>query len=95
VVILKQIFHSCQPCHGGILEVMTSPLSNGTLVSVASVSAATSITEILIGAISSGISYHLRDIYSIYMCCWNGAAYKLKVHNWNIESISFVVMFRS
>jgi hypothetical protein len=22
---------------------------------------------------SSGISYHLRDIYSIYRCCWNVA----------------------
>jgi hypothetical protein len=51
---------------------MTSPLPNGTLVAVASVLAATSIKDILIGATSSGISYHLRNIYSIYMCCWNG-----------------------
>jgi hypothetical protein len=56
-------------------------------VSVASVLAATSIKEILIGATSSGISYHLRDIYSIYRCCWNGVTYKLKVHNGNIEII--------
>jgi hypothetical protein len=34
VVIQTQIFQSCQPCHGGILEVMTSPLPNGTLVAV-------------------------------------------------------------
>jgi hypothetical protein len=74
---------------------MNSPLPIGTLASVASVLAATSIKEILIGATSSGISYHLRDIYSIYRCCWNGATYKLKVHNGNIEIISIVVMFRS
>jgi hypothetical protein len=95
VVILTQIFQSCQPCHGGILEVMTSPLPNGTLVAVASVLAATSIKEILIGATSSGISYHLRNIYSIYRCWWNGATYKLKVHNGilkhlNCHNVSFL-----
>jgi hypothetical protein len=74
---------------------MNSPLPIGTLASVASVLAATSIKEILIGATSSGISYHLRDIYSIYRCCWNGATYKLKVHYGNIEIISIVVMLRS
>jgi hypothetical protein len=44
---------------------------------------------------SSGISYHLRDIYSIYRRCWNVATYKWKVHNGKIEIISFVVTFRS
>jgi hypothetical protein len=43
---------------------MTSPLPNGTLVSVASVLAASSIKGIMIGATPSGISYHLRDVYS-------------------------------
>jgi hypothetical protein len=38
----------------------------------------------------SGISYQLRDIYSIYRCCWNVATYEWKVHNGNIEIISFV-----
>jgi hypothetical protein len=40
------------------------------------------------------ISYHLRDVYSNCMCCWNGATYKWKVHNGKIDSISFVVKFR-
>jgi hypothetical protein len=43
--------------------------------------------EILIGTTSSGISYHLRDEYSICRCCWNVAKYKWKVHNWKIEII--------
>ena len=38
-----------------------------TLISVASWLAASSIKDIMIGATSSGISYHLRDIYSIYI----------------------------
>jgi hypothetical protein len=38
-----------------------------------------------------GLLYQLRDIYSIYMCCWNVATYKWKVHNGKIEIISFVV----
>jgi hypothetical protein len=45
--------------------------------------------------LGSGISYQLRDIYSICRCCWNVATYKWKVHNGNIEIISFVVKFRS
>jgi hypothetical protein len=68
VVIVTQICHSGQPSHGGvrsIFEVMISPLPTGTLVSVASVLTVSSITEILIGATRSRISYHLRDIYSI------------------------------
>jgi hypothetical protein len=40
----------------------------------------------LIGTTSSGISYHLRDIYSICRCCWNVATYKWKVHNGKIEN---------
>jgi hypothetical protein len=74
---------------------MTSTLPKGTLVSVASLLAASSIKDILIGTKSSGISYHLRDIYSICQCCWNVATYKWKLHNGNIEIISFVVKFRS
>jgi hypothetical protein len=27
--------------------------------------------EVMIGTTSSGISYQLRDVYSIYRCCWN------------------------
>jgi hypothetical protein len=44
------------------------------------------IKEILIGTTSSGISYHLREIYSICRCCWNVATYKWKVHSGNIYS---------
>ena len=93
VVIATQIFHNGQPSHGGnrnIFEVMTSSLPKGTLVSVASLLAASSTKDILIGATSSDISYHLRDIYSIYIyiCCWNVATYKWKVHNGKIEIIS-------
>ena len=54
-----------------------------------------SIKEMLIGITSSGISYHLRDIYSICRCCWNDATYKWKVHNGKIKIISFVVMFQN
>jgi hypothetical protein len=54
-----------------------------------------SIKEILIGTTSSGISYQLREIYSICRCCWNVATYEWKVHNGKIEIISFVVKFRS
>jgi len=32
------------------------------------------------GTTISGISYQLRDIYSICMYCWNVATYKWKVH---------------
>jgi hypothetical protein len=42
-------------------------LLKGTLISVASLLAASSIKDIMIGDTSSGISYHLRDIYSIYI----------------------------
>jgi hypothetical protein len=51
------------------------------------------IKEILIGTTSSGISYQLRDIYSICRCCWNVATYEWKVHNRKIEIISFVVKY--
>jgi hypothetical protein len=70
---------------------MTPSLPNGTIVSIASVLATSSIKDILIGATSSGISYDLRDMYSI-CCCWKGATYKSKVHNGNIEIISFVIV---
>jgi hypothetical protein len=45
-----------------------------------------------IATTSSGISYHLRYIYSICRCCWNVAIYEWKVHNGKIEIISFVVL---
>ena len=45
-----------------------------------------SVKEILIGTTSSGISYHLRDIYPICRCCWNEATYKWKVQNGKIEN---------
>jgi hypothetical protein len=93
---VTQIFHSGQPNHGGdrkTFEVMTSTLPKGTLGLVASLLAAASIKEILIGTTSSGTSYHLRDIYSICRCCWNCATYKWKVHNAKIEIISFVYDF--
>jgi hypothetical protein len=96
---VTQIFHNGQPSHGGdrkIFEVMTSTLPKGTLGSVASFLAVTLYKrEILIGTTSSGISYHLKDIYSICRCCWNVATYKWKVHNGKIEIIPFVVKFRS
>jgi hypothetical protein len=47
-----------------IFEVMTSTLTIGTIVSVASLLAASSIKDILMGAKSS-----------IYICCWNVARY--------------------
>ena len=97
MVIVTQIFHNGQPRHGGnrnIFEVMTSTLPKGTIVSVASLLASSSIKDILIGATRSGISYHLRDMYSICQC-WNVATYRWKVNNENIEIISFVVKFRS
>jgi hypothetical protein len=95
---VTQIFHNGQPSHGGdrnIFEVITSTLLKGTLGSVASLLAATLYQGNPDRATSSGISYHLRDIYSIYRCCWNVAIYKWKVHNGKIEIISFVVKFRS
>jgi hypothetical protein len=48
---------------------MTSTLPKGTLGSVASLLAATLYQQILIGITSSGISYHLRDIYSMLLSC--------------------------
>ena len=53
------------------------------------------IKEILRGTTSSGISYQLRDIFSICRCCWNDATYKWKDHNGKIEIISFVLKFVS
>ena len=91
LVIVTQILHNGQPSHGGdrnIFELMTSPFPKWTLVSVVSVLAASFIKEILIGATSSRISYHLRDVYSNCMCCWNGVTYKWNVHNGKIEIIS-------
>jgi len=39
----------------------------------------------MLGTRSSGISYQLRDIYTICRHCWNVATYKWKVHNGKIE----------
>ena len=75
------------------VKLVTSTLPIGTLRSVASLLQQRSIKEILIGTTSSGIWYQLRDIYSIYRCCWNVATYKWKVHNGKIEIVSFVVKF--
>jgi hypothetical protein len=58
---------------------MTSTKPLGTLGSVASLLAATSIKEILIETTSSGISNQLRDILST--CC-NVATYKCKSSQW-------------
>jgi hypothetical protein len=81
---VTQIFHSGQSSHGGdrkIFEVKTSTLPKGTLGWVASLQQQPSLKEIVIGTTNSGISYHLRDIYSICRCCLNVASNKWKVHN--------------
>jgi hypothetical protein len=52
--------------YGFGLPLLYHTLLKGTLISVASWLAASSIKDIMIGATSSGISYHLRDIYSIW-----------------------------
>ena len=52
-------------------------------------------TEILTRTTSSGISDQLKDIYSIYRCCWDVATCKWKIHNGKIEIISFVIKLRS
>jgi hypothetical protein len=41
----------------------------------------------MIETASSGISYQLRDMYSIRRCCWNVAIYKRKVHHGKIKII--------
>jgi hypothetical protein len=70
-----------------MFEVMTSPLQNETLGSVASLLAAT--------LFQGNPDRNLRDIYSICRCYRNLAAYTWKVHNEKIEIISSVVMFWS
>ena len=63
---VTQIFHNGQPSHGAdrkIFEVMTSTLPTGTLGSVVSLLAATLYQG---NPYSSGISYHLREIYTPY-----------------------------
>ena len=49
-----------------------------------------SFKEILIETANFAISCYLTYIYSIYMCCWNGATYKWKVHKGKTAIISFV-----
>jgi hypothetical protein len=61
----QRIFYYCHNvqdlCSPPLINDLTLPKE--TLVAVASLLAASSIKDILIGATSSGISYHLRDIY--------------------------------
>jgi hypothetical protein len=55
---VTHVFHNGQPSHGGdrsIFDVMTSTMLKGTLGSVASLVAASSIKEILIGTTNSPI----------------------------------------
>ena len=69
----------------------------GTLSSAASLLASTFYEwthEIMIGTTSSGMSYQLRDIYSIYRCYWIVATYKCNVDNGKIKIVSFVVLKR-
>jgi hypothetical protein len=78
--------------------MMTSTYTRGTLVSIASLLAAILYqgnpdrNHKLWNIVSTEIYIY---IYSICRYCWNGATYKWKVHNGNIEILSFVVKFRS
>jgi hypothetical protein len=72
------------------LTTMAYLCHNDKLYARLIISTSRSYTQILTGATRSRISYHLRDIYSMCMCCWNGATHKLKVHNGKIVIISFV-----
>jgi hypothetical protein len=72
---------------------MTSTLPKGILDSVTSLLAATLYQGYPDRTTSFGISYHLRDKYSICRCWRNIATYKCKVHNGKIEIIYFVVEF--
>jgi hypothetical protein len=44
---------------------------------------------------SSGISFLLKAIVSIYRCCWNVGTFKWKISHGKIEIIYFVVHCRS
>jgi hypothetical protein len=78
--------------------MMTSTYTRGTLVSIASLLAAILYqgnpdrNHKLWNIVSTEIYIY---IYSICRYCWNAATYKWKVHNGNIEILSFVVKFRS
>jgi hypothetical protein len=78
--------------------MMTSTYTRGTLVSIASLLAAILYqgnpdrNHKLWNIVSTEIYIY---IYSICRYCWNDATYKWKVHNGNIEILSFVVKFRS
>ena len=50
-----------------------------------------SIHEILIGSTGPGVSYKLRNVYSVSWYCWNIATYEWEIYNWKIEVVSFVV----
>ena len=76
VVIATQIFHNGQPSHGGNrsnFEVMTSSLPKGIIVSVASLLAASSTKDILIGTTSSGISF-----LTVTHCLFRGVGQDMK-----------------
>ena len=93
---VPQTFHDAQPSHYGnckTFKMVTSALPLGTLASVASLLAATLYQGILKDNTNSGISYQLRDIYSISRYWWNFAIHKWKGHNTKIEAMPFVVKF--
>ena len=93
---VTQKFCNGQPCHDGdrkMFELMPLALSKETLGAVASLLAATLYQGN--PDKSSGVSYYLRDKYSIFRCFWNVSTYKWKVHNGKIEIIFFVVKFGS
>jgi hypothetical protein len=82
-------------CDAYIRNVMTSTSPRGTLGSVSSLLAATLYQG------NPDRNHKLWNIvsterYILHMqCCWNVATYKWKVHNGQIEIISFIVKFRS
>jgi hypothetical protein len=82
---VTQIFHKGQPRHGAY----------GSFGSVASLLQQSSIKEILKGTISSGISYQLREIYSIFRCCLNVATYKYIVLTWKLNLMTWLHMIPS
>jgi len=73
VVILTQIFSSFESSHDGdfrsdyVYLIARNPWLSSFLVS----------SNIRSRKSSSGISYQLRDIHSLYRCCWNKSIYFL------------------
>jgi len=52
------------------------------MISAASLSTKTLYQEIMIESTPSGISYQLRDIYSICRCCCNAVTCKWEISKW-------------